>query len=358
MSRTMKKRSAKAGLPPGALVYVGDPRTKTSRITVMDYTADTVRETTVQDASQCGQFESADSVTWMNIDELSEPGIVAGLGASLHFHPLMQEDILNTDQRTKLEDHGDHLYIVLKMLDWDAQRDAMDVEQLSLVLGANYVLSFQERAGDFFDPLRNRIRQNAGRVRKLGPDYLAYCLLDLTLDHYFIVLEKLGERIERVEDAVMTRPRRETLSEIHALKRELVYMRKAVWRRDLPDAACRHPVDLSVHPEQSHQHDHEGSGGVLGSIHAAHLRHRDLRDELPQHAAARVGMGISRDGRRHARDGRPAGSLLRAQTLGLSGVGAAPAPPLRQPCRHGIHSRRDRQDSRTVWIFRTRVPGA
>lgn len=240
MSRTMKKRSAKAGLPPGALVYVGDPRTKTSRITVMDYTADTVRETTVQDPSQCGQFESADSVTWMNIDELSEPGIVAGLGASLHFHPLMQEDILNTDQRTKLEDHGDHLYIVLKMLDWDAQRDAMDVEQLSLVLGANYVLSFQERAGDFFDPLRNRIRQNAGRVRKLGPDYLAYCLLDLTLDHYFIVLEKLGERIERVEDAVMTRPRRETLSEIHALKRELVYMRKAVWPVKEVIASLRH----------------------------------------------------------------------------------------------------------------------
>lgn len=240
MSRMVKKRSAKSGLPPGSLIYVGEPPTSGSRITVMDYTAETVHETSVRDTRQCGQFESADSVTWMNIDELSEPGVVAGLGEALHFHPLMQEDILNTDQRTKLEDHGEHVYIALKMLDWDGKRESVDVEQLSLVLGANYVLSFQERAGDFFDPLRDRIRQNAGRVRKLGPDYLAYCLLDLTLDHYFVVLEKLGERIERVEDVVMTRPRPEVLPEIHALKRELLYMRKAVWPVKEVIASLRH----------------------------------------------------------------------------------------------------------------------
>lgn len=240
MARMMKKRSAKTGLPPGSLVYVGEARNVASRITVMDYDADHVTESALKDTSQCRQFKATATVTWMNIDELSEPGVVEGLGEALGFHPLMQEDILNTDQRTKIEDHGDHLYVALKMLDWNKERESTDVEQLSLVLGANYVLSFQERAGDFFDPLRDRIRQGAGRVRKLGPDFLAYCLLDLTLDHYFLVLEKIGERIENVEDVVMTRPRPQTLSELHALKRELLFMRKAVWPVKEVIASLRH----------------------------------------------------------------------------------------------------------------------
>lgn len=154
---------------------------------------------------------------------------MANFGRLFGLHPLMQEDILNTDQRAKVEDHGDHLYLVLKMLEWPDGRETMEAEQLSLVIGRHFVISFQERAGDFFDPLRKRIRDAVGRLRRLGPDFLAYSIIDLVIDHYFLVLEKLGERIEGIEDTVLTRPGRETLGEIHRLKRDLLFMRKAVW---------------------------------------------------------------------------------------------------------------------------------
>ncbi|MBI1395155.1 MAG: magnesium/cobalt transporter CorA [Betaproteobacteria bacterium] len=229
MARMLKGRSARLGMPPGSLVYVGERSPRRPRITVMDYDASRFDETVLAEPRECAGRRDTAAVTWINVDALAYPGTVEEIGTALGFHPLMQEDILNSDQRTKTEDHGEHVFVALKMLSWPDARETFEIEQLSLVLGQRYVISFQERAGDFFDPLRDRIRQNAGRIRRLGPDYLAYCLLDVTIDHYFIVLERLGERIEAVEDAVMTRPRVETLHDIHALKRQLLLMRKSVW---------------------------------------------------------------------------------------------------------------------------------
>lgn len=240
MARMLKKRSAKAGLPPGSLIYVGDAGTHDTRISVIDYDEQRVDMRDIARVEDCLQFRGTESVSWINVDEIGEAGVVAAFGRVLGFHPLMQEDILNTDQRPKFEDHGDHLYIVLKMLEWSPTLNSMDVEQLSLVLGPAYVISFQERAGDFFDPLRQRIRDGIGRIRRQRSDYLAYCLLDLVIDHYFLVLEKLGERVEQVEDAVMTRPRPETLRDIHQIKRDMLYMRKAVWPMKETIATLRH----------------------------------------------------------------------------------------------------------------------
>jgi magnesium transporter len=227
--RLMKARSAKAGLPPGALVYVGDQRLQNTRITVIDYDESHCVTRDVASVSDCLEFKDNATVSWIDVDEIGEPGLVANFGRLFGLHPLMQEDILNTDQRAKVEDHGDHLYLVLKMLEWPDGRETMEAEQLSLVIGRHFVISFQERAGDFFDPLRKRIRDAVGRLRRLGPDFLAYSIIDLVIDHYFLVLEKLGERIESIEDTVLTRPGRETLGEIHRLKRDLLFMRKAVW---------------------------------------------------------------------------------------------------------------------------------
>ncbi|MBK8018554.1 MAG: magnesium/cobalt transporter CorA [Betaproteobacteria bacterium] len=246
MARLMKKRSAKAGLPPGSLVYVGDRREQDTRISVIDYDEQHVEERDIATIDECLQFKDTATVTWINVDEIGEPGLVAAFGRVLGFHPLMQEDILNTDQRAKVEDHGDHLYIVLKMLEWSKARDAMDSEQLSIVLGAHYVISFQERAGDFFDPLRERIRGSVGRIRRQRSDFLAYCLLDLVIDHYFMVLERLGDRIERVDDAVMTRPEPAVLREIHQLKRELLFMRKSVWPMKETIASLRHTDTMLI----------------------------------------------------------------------------------------------------------------
>jgi magnesium transporter len=208
---------------------VGDQRLQNTRITVIDYAENHCTSSEVSAVSECLAFKDSESVSWIDVDEIGEPGLVANFGRLFGFHPLMQEDILNTDQRAKVEDHGDHLYLVLKMLEWPDGRDTLEAEQLSLVMGRHYVVSFQERAGDFFDPLRKRIRDAVGRVRRLGPDFLAYSILDLVIDHYFLVLEKLGERVEGIEDTVLTRAGRETLGEIHRLKRDLLFMRRAVW---------------------------------------------------------------------------------------------------------------------------------
>jgi magnesium transporter len=163
------------------------------------------------------------------VDGLHQVEILEKLGECYGLHPLVLEDILNTDQRPKTEDYGEYIYIVLKMLDYNDKSNEIEPEQMSLILGPNFVFSFQEREGDTFNPIRERIRNNKGRIRKMGADYLAYTLLDSIVDNYFIILEKLGEKIEFLEEKLVTRPTPETLQVIHYLKREMISFRKAVW---------------------------------------------------------------------------------------------------------------------------------
>ncbi len=151
------------------------------------------------------------------------------LGTHFGLHPLIQEDIMNSTQRPKLEDMGETLYIVARMLEFDDVSNEVATDQLSLVVGRNFIISFQERPGDEFGPVRERIRRGKGRIRKAGPDYLAYALLDAVVDHYFVILERLGERVELLEDELVSDPKKETLHEIHILKREMIFLRKSVW---------------------------------------------------------------------------------------------------------------------------------
>jgi magnesium transporter len=155
--------------------------------------------------------------------------ILEAVGAQADLHPLVIEDIHNTYQRPKVEDYEQYLYIVLKMISWDEAANEIRGEQVSLVLGKNFVLSFKEDPGDIFDPIRTSLREGKGRIRKQGPDYLAYALLDQVVDHYFIVLENLGEKIEDLEEELVTNPDAATLQTIHHLKRELIFLRKSVW---------------------------------------------------------------------------------------------------------------------------------
>jgi len=151
------------------------------------------------------------------------------LGKYFEVHPLVLEDIVNTGQRPKMEDFENYLFIVLKMFHYDEEADEIKTEQVSLVLGSNFVISFQEREGDVFHPIRERIRNAKGRIRKMAPDYLAYSLLDAIVDSYFIIMEKLGEEIENTEEKLVTNPTPATLQTIHNLKREMIFLRKSVW---------------------------------------------------------------------------------------------------------------------------------
>ncbi|MGQ9646896.1 MAG: magnesium/cobalt transporter CorA [Thermodesulfobacteriota bacterium] len=229
MPKPIKKRSKKAGLAPGTLVHIGEKKAETLKIILIDYDENQFQQREVKEIQDCFIFKEKPSVTWINVDGLHQVEVLEKLGQCYELHPLVLEDILNTDQRPKLEDYETYLYIVLKAFDYNEESNEIDTEQISLILGQNFVFSFQEREGDTFDPIRDRIHHNKGRIRKMGTDYLAYALLDSIVDNYFIILEKVGERIEGLEEKLVMHPTDETLQSLHQLKRELLFLRKNVW---------------------------------------------------------------------------------------------------------------------------------
>lgn len=230
MPKTRHKRSKKAGLPPGTLIHIGEDKSGETRITILDYDEANFQEKETVEISECFLFKDKSTVTWINIDGVHRVEVLEKLGECYGFHPLVLEDVMNTDQRPKMEDYSDYLYIVLKMLRYSDKNGGTVSEQISLIVGQNFVFSFQEGIeGDVFGPIRERIRSNKSRIRKMGADYLAYSLIDAIVDNYFSILEKLGEKIELLEEMIVSNPATETLREIHFLKREMIFLRKAVW---------------------------------------------------------------------------------------------------------------------------------
>jgi magnesium transporter len=225
----VKERSAKAGLPPGTPVHIGEQSEKT-RIVVMDYNQGGFKELEAKAAEECLPFKKdKKTVTWVSIYGLQDVKLLEEISKQIGLHPLVVEDIVDTQQRPKMEDYDDYLYIVLKMLTYDEKHKKVETEQMSLVLGPNFVVSFQEREGGIFDRTRGRIRNNKGKIRKMGADFLAYTLLDAIVDNYFLILEKLGERIEILEVSLIKEPSPKTIQAIHKLKREMIVLRKSVW---------------------------------------------------------------------------------------------------------------------------------
>jgi magnesium transporter len=229
MARVTKGRSKKAGLPPGTLIHIGAQKVRETKITILEYDENQFHEREVKAIEECFIFKDQPTVTWINIDGLHQAEILEKLGECYGLHPLVLEDILNTEQRPKMEDYADYLYVVVKMLHDKGKKGQVEAEQVSLIIGPNFVFSFQESGGDVFEPIRERIRNGKGRVRKMGADYLAYSLLDAIVDYYFVILEKLGDRVEFLEEELVTNPKTQTLQEIHHLKSEMIFLRKAVW---------------------------------------------------------------------------------------------------------------------------------
>jgi len=225
----ISRRSEKAGLPPGTPVYVGKKRTEKVVLTLIDYNREEFVRKALSTVDEMAPYRTTPGVSWINIEGLHESDIIEKIGGIFGIHPLVVEDILNTDQRPKMDIHDDYIFIVLKMHNMDDETGVVEVEQISMVLGNAFVLTFQEQPGDIFDPVRLRIAENRGRIRKSGPDYLAYALLDAMVDSYFSILQSLGDDIEDLEDELLANPTSATLSRIHFLKREMAYLRKSVW---------------------------------------------------------------------------------------------------------------------------------
>jgi magnesium transporter len=229
MLKLFRRASNKVGLPPGTLVHIGEKRTEKVRITVIDYDESQFKEQGVGTIEKCFSFKDTPTVTWINIDGIHEVEVIEKLGKHFGIHPLVLEDIVNTGQQPKMEDLEGYVFVILKMLSYDEETKEIKPEQVSLILGSNFVITFQEREGDLFNPIRDRLRKAKGRLRRMKADYLAYSLLDTIVDHYFVVLEKLGEWIEGLEEELVTNPTPGTLQTIHTLKRELIFLRRSVW---------------------------------------------------------------------------------------------------------------------------------
>jgi magnesium transporter len=210
-------------------VHVGEQRHERVKLSVIKYDGANFQEKEVSNVEEALAFRNKSSVTWLNINGVHQPEIIEQVGKSFGLHPLVAEDIASTGQRPKMEDFDDYIFVVLRMLRFDDKENETKTEQISILLGPDFVISFQEREGDVFDHIRERLRSNKGRIRKLGADYLAYALIDAVVDNYFMILEKLGETIEEIEDKLITNPTSETLQTIHDLKREMIFLRKSVW---------------------------------------------------------------------------------------------------------------------------------
>jgi magnesium transporter len=229
MARLMRRIQKSAAVPPGTVEYVGEKRAEKVRITVFDFDESRLEEKELASVEECFPYRDTPRVSWINIDGLYDTDALEKLGAHFGLHPLVLEDIVTTHQRPKVEDHENYLYIVLTMLEYPQGASQIAVDQISIILGRNFVLSFQERRGDVWDPVRERIRKGAGRHRKAGADYLAYTLIDAIIDHYFVVMEKVGDEIESLTEDISEGPSRDALRQIHDLKGEMIFLRKLVW---------------------------------------------------------------------------------------------------------------------------------
>jgi magnesium transporter len=229
MHRPLKTRSRKAGLPPGTAVHIGEKKSEITRVRIMHYDAAVLSERELDRIEEGAALRAAGGVTWVHVTGVHDVELLGTLGKSFGLHPLVVEDISNTDQRPKVEEYEGYAYLVIKLLHDDTSNGDTVVEQVSVVLGPDFVLSFEEAEPTVFEAVRQRLRDDRGGIRAQGADYLAYSLLDAVVDSYFEVLEKFGERVELLQEELLKKPGGRAQHGLHQMRREMIRLRKSVW---------------------------------------------------------------------------------------------------------------------------------
>jgi magnesium transporter len=227
--RSKVRRSVKTGLAPGSMIYVGDEAAEKVEIELIRYNVSDKDRLDLSDFDPELLSDERFTVNWLNICGVNNPKLIQELGKNLDIHVLTLEDILNTGQRPKIEDYGNYCYLVIKMLTYDETAKEIIHEQVSIILKDKLIVSFQEKEGDVFAPIRERINTDESRIRKNGVDYLLYALLDAVVDNYFVILEKIGDQVEDLEEGILTTPSPETMQQLYSLKRSVIMLRKNVW---------------------------------------------------------------------------------------------------------------------------------
>jgi magnesium transporter len=245
----VKKQYKKLGKAPGSVIYTGNKTTEKLFIDVFDYNLEKCIEKELSSVEETFNFKMSNSVTWINLNGLNHVTEIEKLGNHFNLHPLVLEDIVSISQRPKIDEYEDYLFVVLKMLYTDKDENIVS-EQVSFILGKGYVLSFQESEGDVFDAVRERIRQGKGRARGLQADYLLYILMDAIVDHYFTIIETLGDKIEDFEDDIFLGNVSKTVNrDIQDLKREILRIRRAIFPlREVINRIEKHESPL-IHPK-------------------------------------------------------------------------------------------------------------
>lgn len=206
------------------------PKSTKINISVLDYNSEKAEICTIGSIEECFPYKDSKSISWINVEGTKNKELLQKLDEHFGIHPLVIDDVENLSQRPKMEDYGDYLFFIIKMIAIDEKTLDMVNEQVGIILGKNYLISFQEgKEGDIFEAVRERILNNKGKIRKTGTDYLLYKLIDAVIDNYFNVLEVIGEKIEDLEEELVNHPSTEILHRIQLLKKEMIYLRKSVW---------------------------------------------------------------------------------------------------------------------------------
>jgi magnesium transporter len=227
--REARGQTEKQGPPMHASAPAEEQKPEPVRIEIMNYSLQHLEEIPNAGLDDCVRLKNSPGITWININGISDTRLIQTVAGLFSLHPLTSEDIAVANQRPKAEEFEHYIFFALKMLTYDAKTNAIENENVSVVLGENYVISFQEHEGDVLDPLRARIRSGKGRLRGAGADYLAYAIMDGVVDEYFVVLEKLGDHIEEIDEQILAEPDAGLMKELHRLKREVLFLRKIIW---------------------------------------------------------------------------------------------------------------------------------
>jgi magnesium transporter len=245
VKRLFRSARTKAGAPPGTLVYVGPERTEPVTVHLIEYAEDSYEERALTAETDFQEISKQKQLTWINVDGLNDLEVIQAIGTAFDLHSLVLEDLVHTGQRPKHEEYEEYVFVVLRMLTLGPDGAGVRSEQLGIVFGDGFVLSFQERAGDVFEAVRERIRIKSRRIRSRGADYLAYALIDAVVDHYFHILEAFADLVEELEVEVLENPTPETMRRIHDLRHEMLGVRRAIWPlRELTNGLVRTESDL------------------------------------------------------------------------------------------------------------------
>jgi magnesium transporter len=280
---TSRGMASKRGLAPGTPVFIGERRRSLARVDLLVFDEHGLEERSDVASAACEAIHDTDHVSWINVNGVHDIELVATIGKAFDLHPMTLEDIVNTRQRPKCEEFPGYLFVAMKMLSFWEDNEELEVEHVSLIFGSSFVISFLEDEGDVFDSIRSRLRAGSGRILHMHADYLAYSLMDAIIDHYFLAVEAIGERVEVFDERMLLEPRQDDIAAIHRFKRELLLLRKAVWPIREVVSALDKSESVLLRPETQvfwrDLYDHtlqvidmvETSRDILSSLHDTYL---------------------------------------------------------------------------------------